>query len=205
MASSTWPCHMHIRALDLLFAKIASSFDLSRVRLVTGCAPVSPLLPLTERRLMISSKQHSSVWWSKTATSLLSRLQPSRPLSDQLLSHQTWTLPDPPTPADVTAAHCTQPFQWYSSSSPSAEGAEQLDPPSSFAEKTGSRAVARMLACQVIKVLQSKKNVYAATDRISVGGGLFASVLVGSIVPMTEGEAATTGSVQISPPLRWVS
>jgi len=93
---STSPIHLHVKALDLLLQKVSSQVELKRVKCIGG-----------------SAQQHKSVWWSKAASTLLSRLTPSKPLHEQLPPEQTWTLPNPPNFYDMSTDAQAQSLEWH--------------------------------------------------------------------------------------------
>ncbi|WAQ83870.1 hypothetical protein PtA15_4A319 [Puccinia triticina] len=159
---STSPTHLHVKALDILLQKVSSQVELKRVKCISGSAP-----------------QHSSVWWSKAASALLSRLAPNKPLHEQLPPEQTWTLPNPPNFYDTSTDAQAQSLEWLIG------GSEET------ARRSGVRAFCRFTGVQIMKVQQTRPNILEATDRISSASSFLSSLLLGSIAPLSESDAAS--------------
>ncbi|KAA1074993.1 hypothetical protein PGT21_026602 [Puccinia graminis f. sp. tritici] len=159
---STSPTHLHVKALDILLQKVSSQVELKRVKCIGG-----------------SAQQHSSVWWSKAASTLLSRLAPNKPLHEQLPPEQTWTLPDPPNFYDMSTDAQAQSLEWL------VGGSEET------ARRSGVRAFCRFTGIQIMKVQQTRPNILEATDRISSASSFLTSLLLGSIAPLSESDAAS--------------
>ncbi|KAI9608263.1 hypothetical protein KEM48_003397 [Puccinia striiformis f. sp. tritici PST-130] len=111
---STSPTHSHVKALDILLQKVSSQIELKRVKCIGG-----------------SAQQHNSVWWSKAASTLLSRLTPNKPLYEQLPPEQTWTLPNPPNFYDMSTDAQAQSLEWL------------IGGPEETARRSGVRAFCR--------------------------------------------------------------
>ncbi|MBW0471780.1 hypothetical protein O181_011495 [Austropuccinia psidii MF-1] len=111
--SSTLPIHMYVKALDMLLIKVSAKVELQRVKCISG-----------------SAQQQTLVWWSKAASTLLSRLAPQKTLHDQLPFEQTWTLPNPPN-NDATTPALVHSLEWMIG------GSERM------AQRTGGRAFYR--------------------------------------------------------------
>ncbi|KAH9467663.1 hypothetical protein Pst134EA_011299 [Puccinia striiformis f. sp. tritici] len=159
---STSPTHSHVKALDILLQKVSSQIELKRVKCIGG-----------------SAQQHNSVWWSKAASTLLSRLTPNKPLYEQLPPEQTWTLPNPPNFYDMSTDAQAQSLEWL------------IGGPEETARRSGVRAFCRFTGVQIMKVQQTRPNILEATDRISSASSFLSSLLLGSIAPLSESDAAS--------------
>ncbi|PLW45419.1 hypothetical protein PCANC_11912 [Puccinia coronata f. sp. avenae] len=160
--ASTSPTHLHVKALDILLQKVSSQVELKRVKSIGG-----------------SAQQHNSVWWSKAASTLLSRLTPNKPLHEQLPPEQAWTLPNPPNFYDMSTDAQAQSLEWLIG------GSEET------ARRSGVRAFCRFTGVQIMKVQQTRPNILEATDRISSASCFLSSLLLGSIAPLSESDAAS--------------
>ncbi|POW21504.1 hypothetical protein PSHT_02318 [Puccinia striiformis] len=156
------PTHSHVKALDILLQKVSSQIELKRVKCIGG-----------------SAQQHNSVWWSKAASTLLSRLTPNKPLYEQLPPEQTWTLPNPPNFYDMSTDAQAQSLEWL------------IGGPEETARRSGVRAFCRFTGVQIMKVQQTRPNILEATDRISSASSFLSSLLLGSIAPLSESDAAS--------------
>ncbi|KAI8446603.1 hypothetical protein BY996DRAFT_7802906 [Phakopsora pachyrhizi] len=162
--SSCSPTHMCVKALDILLARISSKVDLEAIRCIGGAA-----------------HQNSSVWWSKAAPTLLSRLTPRRSLSEQLLPDQTWTMPNPPNYYDLTTINEAQSLEWL------------IGGPEELVKRVGCRASCRLTSVQIMKVRQNQRNILEATERISTASAFLATLFIGRLSPPCEGDAAGMG------------
>ncbi|KAH9810540.1 hypothetical protein DFH28DRAFT_902576 [Melampsora americana] len=166
---STSPTHMHVKAVDIILERIASRIDLKRVKCISG-----------------SAQHHASVWWSKAASTLLSRLTPQKRLHEQLPPEQTWTMPNAPNFYDMSTVTQAQSLEWI------------VGGPHEMARKTGSRAFCRFTGVQIMKVHQTRRNILEATERISLSSSFLATLFLGSMAPLNEADAAGTNLWNIS-------
>ncbi|KAG0151021.1 hypothetical protein CROQUDRAFT_668125 [Cronartium quercuum f. sp. fusiforme G11] len=160
---STSPTHMHVKAVDILLERIASRIDLKQVKCISG-----------------SAQHHASVWWSKAAGALLSRVTPQKRLHEQLPPEQTWTMPNAPNFYDMSTITQAQSLEWMIG------GAHEM------ARKTGGRAFCRFTGVQIMKVQQTRRNILEATERISLASSFLATLFLGSFSPLNEADAAGT-------------
>lgn len=166
---STSPTQMHVKAVDIILERIASRIDLKRVKCISG-----------------SAQHHASVWWSKAASTLLSRLTPQKRLHEQLPPEQTWTMPNAPNFYDMSTVTQAQSLEWI------------VGGPHEMARRTGGRAFCRFTGVQIMKVQQTRRNILEATERISLASSFLATLFLGSMAPLNEADAAGTNLWNIS-------
>jgi xylulokinase len=151
---------MWAEALDRLMARLSTSgLDLSRIDAISG-----------------SGQQHGSVYLSSAGEAVLARLDPARPLVDQLqgaLSRQI-----SPIWMDVTTAQeCAE--------ITAAVGGE-----ATLASHTGSRAFERFTGPQIRRFAKRAPDGYDKTSRIHLVSSFMASLLAGASAPLEPGDAS---------------
>jgi xylulokinase len=156
----TTPPVMWIAALDLLLGRLRDAgVDLAAVRAVSG-----------------SAQQHGSVYLKADAPGALARLDPGRPLADQL--DGVFARRESPVWLDCsTTAEC-------------GELTEAIGGPQALAALTGSRAYERFTAAQIRRYAATQPDAYAATARIHLVSSFMASVLCGADAPIDPGDAS---------------
>lgn len=153
------PTRMWIEALDLMLQKLSKSLDLSKVAAVSG-----------------SGQQHGSVYWKKGSATILSSLDPKKPLVDQF--GDAFSTKESPVWMDSsTTAQCREIEK-------AVGGALELS------KLTGSRGYERFTGPQIRKLFQTQPGVYDDTERISVVSSFMASLLIGAYACIDETDAA---------------
>lgn len=153
------PTLMWIEALDLMLQKLSKSLDLSKVTAVSG-----------------SGQQHGSVYWKKGSATILSSLDPKKPLVDQF--GDAFSTKESPVWMDSsTTAQCREIEK-------AVGGALELS------KLTGSRGYERFTGPQIRKLFQTQPGVYDNTERISVVSSFMASLLIGAYACIDETDAA---------------
>lgn len=123
-----------------------------------------------------SGQQHGSVYLNEGFDAALARLDPARPLKDQL---------------GGVFSRATSPI-WMDSST-GAECAEitaAMGSPQALAEATGSAAFERFTGPQIRKFFKQDPAGYEATRHIALVSSFMASLLVGRVVPVDHGDGA---------------
>jgi xylulokinase len=158
--TATSPPLLWVEALELMMRRLQQSgLDLRQVAAISG-----------------SAQQHGSVYLNDRATTALAKLDPSRPLAEQV---------KPLLARDVSPI-------WMDSST-SAECAEienAVGGDRSLAERTGSRAFERFTAAQIRKFSKREPGPYASTDRIHLVSSFLASLLIGGHAPLDPGDGS---------------
>jgi xylulokinase len=156
----TAPPAMWAAALDRMAGILAASdVDLSRIRAITG-----------------SGQQHGSVYLAADAGATLRRLDPSRPLIEQIgglfsrAVSPVWM--DSSTTAECASLTCA------------------LGGDAALARLTGSRAYERFTAAQIRKFATTDPAAYARTERIHLVSSFMASLLAGRHAPLEPGDAS---------------
>ncbi len=151
---------MWAEALETMMHRIAGSgLDVSGIAAISG-----------------SAQQHGSVYVNAAAATALSRLDPSRPLAEQVAP----MLSRPVAPIwmdSSTGAQC-------------AEIAAAVGGQQTLANHTGSRAFERFTGPQIRKFAQLDPAAYAATDRIHLVSSFMASLLAGRHAPIDPGDGS---------------
>ncbi|KAI5816760.1 FGGY family of carbohydrate kinase [Pyronema omphalodes] len=149
------PVAMWIEALDLLLQRMKDNgFDFSTVKGISG-----------------AGQQHGSVYWSDAAEGILSSLDASKPLVEQLSPH-AFTHPFSPNWQDhSTQAECEQ-FEATAGSG------------DNLAHTTGSRAHHRFTGPQIKRFLRLRPEIYESTPRISLVSSFLCSLFLGKIAPL---------------------
>jgi xylulokinase len=122
-------------------------------------------------------QQHASVYWSQSARTLLSALDPSQPMAPQLSS--AFSRPVVPNWQD-------------SSTTPECHSIESaVGGPNVLARLTGSKAHERFTAAQIMRFRRLFPDEYSATDRISLVSSAVTTLLCadGEIKGIDESDA----------------
>lgn len=147
------PVNLWLQALDTVLARLQESgLDCARVKGVSG-----------------AGMQHGSVFWTADADSLMSSLDPSKGLEQQLST--AFSHPFSPNWQDAsTQAECEE-FD-------KVLGSEQV-----LAETTGSKAHHRFTGPQILRFSRKHSEAYAKSHRISIVSSFLASILLGRVAP----------------------
>jgi xylulokinase len=157
----TSPPLMWVEALDIMLGLLSreTSFDRSQIAVIGGCA-----------------QQHGTVYLNASFAATLQRLDPSRPLAEQLAG--VFSRQESPVWMDEsTASQC-------------AAIARTLGGDDAVARLTGSRPFARFAGPQIKKFAAERPDAYASTHRIDLVSSFMASLLLGSAAPLEPGDAA---------------
>jgi xylulokinase len=165
---ATAPPAMWAEALDRMMGVLREAgLDLSRLRAIAG-----------------SAQQHGSVYLARGAGDRLARLDPDRPLADQL---------------DGLFSRAASPI-WMDSSTAedcaaitAAVGGGQA-----LGRLTGSRAFERFTGPQIRKFARTEPEAYARTERIHLVSSFLASLLAGRHVPLEPGDASGMNLMDIA-------
>ncbi len=150
----TSPPRLWVAALDLLLS-----------RMVADGAPLADVVAVSG-----SGQQHGSVWLNAGACGTLRGLDPARTLAVQL--DGVFSLADSPVWMDSsTSAQC-------------AALEARLGGPQAVADITGSRAYERFTGNQIARIVQTRPDVYAATECIALVSSFMASLLTGDWAPI---------------------
>ena len=154
------PPLMWVEALDVLLGKMKKDgVELASVLAVSG-----------------SGQQHGSVYMSAQAPAALARLDPGKPLAENLSGVFT---------------RATSPI-WMDSSTTEEchEIMKVLGGPAATAEATGSAAFERFTGPQIRKFYKADKAAYERTAHIALVSSFMASVLAGKVAPIDHGDGA---------------
>ncbi|KOS19051.1 putative D-xylulose kinase A [Escovopsis weberi] len=153
------PVALWMESLDLVLHRLRAAMPvpLAHIRAVGG-----------------SGQQHGSVFWAAGAEQLLRRMDPARPLAEQLEGALAW--PFSPNWQD----HSTQ--RECDAFDAALGGRDKL------AEATGSGAHHRFTGEQIMRMKRVRPEVYAKTARISLVSSWLASMLLGHIAPIDVGD-----------------
>jgi xylulokinase len=157
------PPLMWAEALERIFAALADSgLDLSRIRAISG-----------------SAQQHGSVYLGDGAAAIMARLDPARPLAEQLVA------------APGFFSRSVSPI-WMDASTgvECDEITEALGGARRLARVTGSRAFERFTGPQIRKFWKAEPEGWAATARIHLVSSFLASLLTGGHAPLEPGDAS---------------
>lgn len=144
------PTLMWVEALDLILQRLLKSgIDFGKIAAVSG-----------------SGQQHGSVYWKKGSSAILSSLDSSKPLVDQLSN--AFSIKESPIWMDSsTTTQCREIEKTVG-------GALELS------RLTGSRAYERFTGPQIRKIFQSQPEAYNATERVSLVSSFMASLFIGA-------------------------
>ena len=150
----TAPPLMWAEALDLLFARMADAhFPFAVVAAVSG-----------------SGQQHGSVYFNKGARAALRKLDPARPIAEQVKG--LFSIDASPVWMDSsTTREC-------------ANLEKALGGPQGVADLTGSRAYERFTGNQIAKIAKTRRAAYAKTERIALVSSYMASLIAGDYAPI---------------------
>ncbi|PON68314.1 Ribulokinase [Parasponia andersonii] len=154
------PTLMWVEALDLILNRLSNSnLDLKKIVAVSG-----------------SGQQHGSVYWKSGSSSILSSLDPSKPLVEQL--GEAFSIKESPIWMDSsTTVQCREIEK-------AVGGALELS------QLTGSRAHERYTGPQIRKIFEKQPEVYHNTERISLVSSFMASLFVGGYACIDETDGA---------------
>ncbi len=154
------PPLMWVEALDTLFAQMREDgVPLGQVLAISG-----------------SGQQHGSVYLNRHAADALARLNPAKPLVENLRA---------------VFSRATSPI-WMDSSTgiECAEIRDALGGLKATAEKTGSDTFERFTGPQIRKFYKTEPNRYAKTTNIALVSSFLASFIAGKIAPIDHGDGA---------------
>jgi xylulokinase len=156
-------------ALDRMMAVVASEsgLDLSRIRAVSG-----------------SAQQHGSVYLNQASGAALARLDPARPLVQEIAGIFSRRL-SPVWMDSSTARQC-------------AEITSALGGPAAVARLTGSRAFERFTGPQIRKFYQTDPAAYRETRTIHLVSSHLASLLAGRPAPVEPGDGGGTNLMDLA-------
>ena len=157
----TSPPAMWVEALDVMMRTIASdnAVRVAEIAAIGGCA-----------------QQHGTVYLNASAAGALAKLDPSRPLADQVRG--IFSRSESPVWMDEsTGSQCTQ-------------IAAALGSADAVARLTGSRPFARFAGPQIKKFAAEDPVAYASTERIHLVSSFMASLLAGAEAPIDPGDGA---------------
>ena len=154
------PTLMWVEALDLILNKLSNSnLDLKKIAAISG-----------------SGQQHGSVYWKNGSSSILSSLDPKKPLVEQL--GDAFSIKESPIWMDCsTTVQCREIEK-------AVGGALELS------RLTGSRAHERYTGPQIRKIFETQPEVYHNTERISLVSSFVASLLIGKYASIDETDGA---------------
>ncbi|EKM50041.1 uncharacterized protein PHACADRAFT_264538 [Phanerochaete carnosa HHB-10118-sp] len=157
----TSPVKMWLEAMDLIVNKMKTAgVDLGRIMAISG-----------------DGQQHGSVYWSNDAENLLSGLNPSKGLAEQL-SPTAFTFQRSPIWQDSSTTRDCRELE------------EFVGGPQVLADITGSRAYERFTGNQIRRLRRLYPASYAATARISLVSSFMPSLFIGSIAPIEVSDAS---------------
>ncbi|KDP41549.1 hypothetical protein JCGZ_15956 [Jatropha curcas] len=144
------PTLMWVEALDLILQRLQNSgFDFGKIAALSG-----------------SGQQHGSVYWKKGSSAILSSLDSSKALVDQL--GNAFSIKESPIWMDSsTTTQCREIEK-------AVGGALELS------KLTGSRGYERFTGPQIRKIFQTQPETYNDTERISLVSSFMASLLIGA-------------------------
>jgi xylulokinase len=151
---------MWAEALDVMFGRLAKSgIDLGRIAAVSG-----------------SAQQHGSVYLNRVAAEGLGKLDPARPVAEQIAPLLSRTV-SPIWMDSSTAEECREITAAVGGAGP-------------LSTHTGSRAFERFTGPQIRKFSKTDPQGYAATDRVHLVSSFMASMLVGGHAPLDPGDGS---------------
>lgn len=152
------PTLMWVEALDKMLQKLSKKIDFGKVAAVSG-----------------SGQQHGSVYWKNGSSSILSSLDPKKPLVEQF--GQAFSIEESPIWMDSSTTEQCKKIE------EAVGGALELSC------LTGSRAHERYTGPQIRRIYETQPEAYKQTERISLVSSFMASLLVGSYacIDITDG------------------
>lgn len=161
------PTLMWVEALDLVLEKLSKSkLDFGNVAAISG-----------------SGQQHGSVYWKTGSSAILSSLDPSKPLVDQL--GDAFSTKESPIWMDSSTTEQCREIE------KAVGGGLELS------RLTGSRAHERYTGPQIRKIFLKQPEVYNQTERISLVSSFMASLLIGSYACIDETDGAGMNLMEI--------
>ncbi|KAK8954421.1 hypothetical protein KSP39_PZI002963 [Platanthera zijinensis] len=130
-----------------------------------------------------SGQQHGSVYWKKGSSVTLAALDHTKTLASQL-GNTFSTIESPIWMDSSTTSQCREIEK-------AVGGALELS------KLTGSRAYERFTGPQIRKLYETKKDVYDATERISLVSSFMACLLIGGYASIDETDAAGMNLMEI--------
>ena len=162
------PPLMWAEALDRMMADIAGSgIDLADIRAISG-----------------SAQQHGTVYLARGAGDRLARLDPTRPLVEEL--------------RDVFSRNASPIWMDSSTGAECAAITDALGGPQALAQLTGSRAFERFAGPQIRKFSRVAGGQYANTERIHLVSSFLASLLAGRHAPIDPGDGSGMNLMDIA-------
>ncbi|KAJ2934852.1 hypothetical protein H1R20_g2271, partial [Candolleomyces eurysporus] len=157
----TSPVAMWLEAIDLLFERMRKEdVSFSDIVAISG-----------------AGQQHGSVYWSTKAESLLSNLDPTKSLTEQL-SPDAFSLDKSPI------------WQDHSTEEDCIRLEKEIGGPQALADLSGSRAYERFTGSQISKIRRLKPEIYEATSKISLVSSFIPSVFLGAFAPIEVSDAS---------------
>lgn len=163
----TAPVNMWLKALDICFEKL--KIDGLDFGTVIGISGCA--------------QQHGSIWWRRESANLLANLKPDEYLHSELVT--AFTLRESPIWMDSsTSRECKQ-------------LEEHVGGPEMLAQITGSRAYERFTGPQIAKIIKHRREIYIATERITLISNFLTSVFIGAYAPMEASDASGMNMMDI--------
>jgi xylulokinase len=157
---ATAPPLMWAEALEAMMSAVAASgLDLGAIRAISG-----------------SAQQHGSVYVTRGAADTLARLDPGRPLSDQI--------------AGIFSRDTSPIWMDTSTTEDCAAITTAVGGANALAQLTGSRAFERFTGPQIRKFARERPDAYACTERIHLVSSFMASLLAGHHAPVDPGDGS---------------
>lgn len=147
------PVAMWLQALETVLQRLkGTGLDFGRVKGISG-----------------AGMQHGCVFWSADGESLMSRLDPSKPLEKQM---------------DGAFAHPFSPNWQDASTQRECDEFDQcLGSPEELAKVTGSKAHHRFTGPQILRFQRKHPDRYEKTERITLVSSWIATILLGKFAP----------------------
>ena len=147
------PVAMWLQALDTVLARLKDQgLDFSQVKGISG-----------------AGMQHGSIFWSETAESLISELEPRKTLESQL--DKAFSYPFSPNWQDASTQKECDEFDVV------------LGNETELANTTGSKAHHRFTGPQILRFHRKHPEEYAKTSRITLVSSWLATIFLGKIAP----------------------
>lgn len=144
------PTLMWVEAFDLILQRLKkSNFDFGKVAAISG-----------------SGQQHGSVYWKNGSSTILSSLDPKKPLLDQF--GDAFSIKESPIWMDSSTTEQCLALE------------KAVGGPLEMSKFTGSRAHERFTGPQIRRIFETQPEVYGNTERISLVSSFMASLLIGS-------------------------
>ncbi|KAF8196970.1 hypothetical protein BJ912DRAFT_93874 [Pholiota molesta] len=160
----TTPIEMWLKGLDTLFEKLRLSYDLTKIKAISGAA------------------QHALVWWKSTTVPSFSSLDPHAPLHTQFPAH-TFSLPSTPVAQDTSS-------QTHGLAIEALLGGPDHMAARVGICANASMVAAQLLRVRETW----PQEVWARTGRVQLASAFLASIISGKWTSMGEAEACATGA-----------